>query len=193
MERKSLLETGWQKALSWADYLASVGEKREIWEANLQRAEIHEEEAARLRDLPGPRRVLVLTEDWCGDAARSVPVLAKAFSDAPLVTDRYLPSDALPELLSAYLSHGGRSIPIAVVLDGAGDEIGAWGPRPAPLQALFRARRRELGPPTKETMGAFYAPILGWYARDKGRTLLQEMLMLLERGGAPRSPSTKSR
>jgi len=190
MERKSLLESGWEKALAWADYFASVKDRREIWEANFRRAKVHEEEAIRLRDLPGERRVLVLTEDWCGDAARSVPVLARAFADTSLVTDRYLPSDALPELLSAYLSHGGRSIPIAVVLDETGAEIGAWGPRPAPLQALYRARRQELGTPTEETKGAFYAPILGWYARDKGRTTLQEMLMLLERGGPPRSSAT---
>ena len=59
-------------------------------------------------------------------------------------------------------------------------------PRPAPLQALFRARRGESGAPGPDDMAAFYAPIMAWYAEDEGVTTPQELLMLLERGGAPR-------
>jgi hypothetical protein len=86
-------------------------------------------------------------------------------------------------VVERYLTHGGRGIPLAIVQDEMGEELGAWGPRPAPLQALFRARQRELGSPAPEEKGAFYAPILGWYGRDGGRTIVAEILMLLERGG----------
>lgn len=176
----------WNAALSWSDYLASVAEKRDVWESNARRAVLDLESAARLRELPAPRRVLVLTEDWCGDAARSVPVLARALDQAPHVEHRYLPADRHPDVVLRYLTHGGRAIPIAIVQDETGRELGAWGPRPAPLQALFRARRRALGPPTAESQGAFYAPVLGWYGRDAGVSTVQELLMLLERGGPPR-------
>jgi hypothetical protein len=180
------IESWWDAALEWPAYLETVTEKRDVWEATLRRTTIGDDEAARLSELPGPRRVLVLTEDWCGDAARSVPVLARAIEHAPGVDARYLPSDSHPEAILSFLTHGGRSIPIAVVLDEQGRELGVWGPRPAPLQALFRQRRRELGPPTEATLGEFYAPVMAWYARDGGRTTVQELLMLLERGGAPR-------
>lgn len=183
------LATSWNDALSWAAYLETIADKREVWLANLRRAKVGEAEAARLAALPGPRRVLVLTEDWCGDAARSVPALAVALEASPLVEARYLPLDAHPEALGgALLTHGGRAIPMALVADEHGRELGAWGPRPAPLQALLRERLRVEGRPgaDEESKGAFYAPIMAWYAKDQGVTALQELLVLLERGGTPR-------
>lgn len=181
-------EAEWAAARSWADTLAAVMDKREVWEANARRVDLSEDMKDRLEHLPGPRRVLVLTEDWCGDAARSVPVLAVALEYAPDVEVRFLHSDDHPEVIDRYLTHGGRAIPMAIVMDEHGRELGAWGPRPAPLQALLRARRRELGAPAPDTAAAWYAPILGWYGRDGGRTTIEEILMLLERGGALRSP-----
>lgn len=176
----------WQDALSWDAYLETLRDKRDLWLAHRERAEVHPDERARLGDLPGPRRVLVLTEDWCGDAVRTVPVLARALAEAPQVEARYLPSDLHSGVIDRYLTHGGRAIPMAIVWDETGRELGAWGPRPAPLQALFRARLRQLGRPSEESKGAFYAPLMAWYAKDRGRTALQELLMLLERGGTRR-------
>lgn len=179
-------EAEWERAVPWGDYLAALEDKRDVWESNWRRARISDDAAARLAALPGRRRVLVLTEDWCGDAARAVPYLAKAFAAAPDVDARYLGIDGDAPVMQRYLTHGGRSIPIAVVQEESGNELGAWGPRPAPLQALFRARRRELGAPTPDTRSEFYAPIMRWYAQDKGQAVVDEVLMLLERGGAPR-------
>ena len=65
-------------------------------------------------------------------------------------------------------------------------DLGWWGPRPAPLQALLRKQLIEQGPPAKEDIGRFYAPIMGWYKKDGGRTVLEEIALLLERGGEPR-------
>jgi hypothetical protein len=179
-------EDEWAATLSWDDYLAGVKDKRDLWEANAKRAAVDEVSASRLSSLPGKRRVLVLTEDWCGDAVRSVPLLAKAFAFAPLVEARYLLCDEHPDALTRNLSHGGRAIPMAIVEDEHGRHLGTWGPRPAALQALYRARRREFGPPTPEQMGEFYAPIMQWYAKDGGQAVLDEVLLLLERGGTPR-------
>ena len=179
-------EAEWNAALPWDAYLASVDKKREIWDAAARRATVSEGSQARLRDLPGKRRVVVLTEDWCGDAARSVPALAAAFAGTDLVEARYLNSDAHPQTIDRFLTHGGRAIPMVLVQDEHGQFLGAWGPRPAPLQALMRDRKRELGPATAENLAEWYAPILGWYGRDKGVTTVDEVLMLLERGGEPR-------
>jgi hypothetical protein len=179
-------ETEWEAARPWDAYLASIEDKRDLWEAAARRAEIDEEARARLEALPGPRRVLVVTEDWCGDAARSVPVIAAACELSPQVEHRYLESDDHPDVIARWLTKGGRAIPVAVVQDERGLELGAWGPRPAALQALLRARIRELGPPAQGEMASWYAPIMGWYGKDKGRSIVEELLMLLERGGEAR-------
>ncbi len=176
----------WAAAKPWPEFLAAVREKRDIWESALRRVVLDEWMLDRLHDLPGPRRVLVLTEDWCGDAARSVPVLATALDAADGVEHRYLESDDHPDALLRHLTHGGRSIPIAIVQDGTGRPLGWWGPRPSRLQALVRARLRDHGRPPPGGVGEWYAPIFGWYGQDRGRSVIEEILMILERGGRPR-------
>ena len=176
----------WDAGLPWKEYFETIEDKRDLWEAHWKRAAVDGDSETRLVSLPGRRRVLVLTEDWCGDACRSVPVLAKAFAQAPMVEARYLPSDDHPQAILRYLTHGGRAIPIAIVQDEHGQEIGAWGPRPAPLQAIFRVRRKQFGAPRPENMAELYGPVMKWYGEDGGRTILAEILMLLERGVAAR-------
>jgi len=187
MEQASgFLEQHWQAGLPWAAYLMTVGEKRDIWIAHDRRTSLSEDVEARLAALPGERRVLVLSEDWCGDAARSVPVLAAVLEAAVGVEHRYLSIEGHEDLMARYLTHGGQAIPMAIVQDEEGRELGAWGPRPAALQALLRARWRALGPPDPEDVAGWYAPIMAWYSRDAGRTIAEEILMLLERGGVAR-------
>lgn len=172
----------WKSAITWDSYLASVKAHAELWHHHWEQADVPESIATRLADLPGPRRVLILSEDWCGDAARSVPVIVKACAAAPAVEVRLIDIRHHADLMDRHLSKGAKAIPVAIVMDGDGNDLGWWGPRPAPLQALLRDRLRELGRPAKEQMGRFYAPIMGWYKKDGGLTTLQEMALLLERG-----------
>lgn len=159
---------------------------RDLWLSHTERASVGDAERARLDALPGPRRVLVLTADWCGDAIRSVPGLVLALDATDGADVRLLSIDDHADAMDGLRTHGGAAIPIVVVADEHGERLGLWGPRPAPLQALMRARRAELGPPTKETMAEFYAPIMAWYGKDRDVTALQELLMVLERGGEAR-------
>jgi hypothetical protein len=173
----------WEAGVDWPRYLAGVKEHASLWRHHFESAEVDGISRRRLNALPGPRKVLVLTEDWCGDAARSVPVIARALVGTPGVEVRFIDIAGHPELIDRHLTKGGRAIPVAIVADGEGREIGWWGPRPAPLQTLLRARILELGPPREEDRGAFYAPLMAWYHRDRGRTTLSELLLLLERSG----------
>ncbi len=172
----------WEAGITWDEYLAGVKSHAELWHHHWEHAEVPESIALRLADLPGPRRVLVLSEDWCGDAARSVPVMVKALATAPNVEVRILDIEHHEDVINRHLSRKAKAIPVAIVMDDQGADLGWWGPRPAPLQAILRDRIRELGSPKKEEMGTFYAPIMGWYKKDGGKTTLEEMAILLERG-----------
>ena len=182
----SFTDAEWDAAVPWDAYLASIQKKREVWDAQDRRVDLTEVARSRLENLPGARRVLMLSEDWCGDAARSLPAIAKALAASPGVEFRVLGTDDHPDPLSRNLTHGGRAIPLVLVQDEHGRHLGLWGPRPAPLQALLRARKLELDAATSENMATWYAPIMGWYGKDKGRTTIDEVLMILERGGAAR-------
>ncbi|MHC4473610.1 MAG: thioredoxin family protein [Planctomycetota bacterium] len=176
----------WEAGVAWETYLAGVEKHRDLWHHHYSQAELPENARARLGDLPGPRRVLVLSEDWCGDAARSVPWIVRAAEAAPGVSLRLIDIAGQDELMLRHLSKGARAIPVAIVQDEGGRELGWWGPRPAALQAMLRQKLADEGPPGSGEFGKFYAPIMGWYKKDGGRTILDEFLLLLERGGEPR-------
>lgn len=173
-------DTYWPASIPFETFLEGVEQKADLWTSYAGRARLHEDEAARVTELPAKRKVLVLVEDWCGDAIRSVPTMVALAAASPDVELRVLLADSHPEALTSKLTRGARAIPIAVVFDEDGNEIGTWGPRPAPLQAALRAKIRTEGSPGPEDKGEFYAPIMAWYAKDRGRTVAQELLMLLE-------------
>lgn len=174
-------ETYWPVSTSFESFLERVQEKPELWRSYANRASLHPAENARATDMSAKRRIIVLAEDWCGDAIRSLPTIVALGKASPDIEVRVLNSDDYPDALSGRLTKGARAIPIAVVFDSDGNELGSWGPRPAPLQAELREKIRTEGRPTPETKGDFYAPIMAWYAKDKGRTIAQELLLVLER------------
>lgn len=119
---------------------------------------------------------LVLTEDWCGDSAHSLPVLARLAQLNPLVDLRILHRDRHPDIMDLYLTDGKRSIPKWVVLDSGGRELFRWGPRPEPAAELFRQWRQEgLEKP------AISLALQRWYNADKGKSLEREVVQWLER------------
>jgi len=119
---------------------------------------------------------LVLTEAWCGDAAQNVPVLSMMADAAPRVTLRLLLRDAHLDIMDRYLTNGGRAIPKLVCLDaGTLAELGTWGPRPEPAQAMVREHKADPQEPYSE----FVKKVQLWYARDRGLTIQDEICGLL--------------
>ena len=123
-----------------------------------------------------PQTWLVITEGWCGDAAQILPVLNAMASANPLIQLRLVLRDENPELIDQYLTDGNsRSIPKLVVLDADTlEEKFNWGPRPAPLQELYKKMRTE---------GMDYMAIAqelhAWYAKDKTVHTQKEILKRL--------------
>jgi hypothetical protein len=173
-----MLRTRFLAAPTFADYAAAAQKNQELWQSFYRLARVPEGVAARVAELPGRWHLLVLSEDWCGDAVNTVPLIAKLADGAPNVELRVLARDANPDLMDAHLTSGTRSIPVVIVLDEEFAEHGWWGPRPGPLQQWFLTEAREL--PKAER----YPRIRQWYARDRGLTTLEEVVALLERAAA---------
>ena len=80
---------------------------------------------------------IVLTEGWCGDAAQSLPGIAKVSELTENIDLRILLRDENPEIMNAYLTDGSKSIPKLISLDSETHaELFTWGPRPKELQKL---------------------------------------------------------
>lgn len=80
---------------------------------------------------------LIITEPWCGDAAQCVPALEKLALCSPHIQTKYILRDENLEVMDAYLTNGGRSIPKLICLDEQLQEVFTWGPRPDVIQAVM--------------------------------------------------------
>ncbi|MYL33632.1 thioredoxin family protein [Pontibacillus yanchengensis] len=93
-------------------------------------------------------RVVVLTEDWCGDAMLNIPILLK-ISEQTNMDVRLLNRDENLELMDQYLTNGSsRAIPIFIFINEKGEEVAVWGPRAPELQQLVDNGRENL--PSKD-------------------------------------------
>ena len=160
----------WDKALTFEDFVRGCKAQHcGLWKGIYQLARVPDWALAAVPPDAG-RKLLVIAEDWCGDATNTVPILAKLSDMAPALELRVVERDENPELMDQYLTNGTRSIPIVIALDERFQEVGHWGPRPSQLQAWVMANRA--GTPKAE----LYPQVRKWYARDLGETTLREVL-----------------
>lgn len=121
---------------------------------------------------------VVMTEAWCGDAAQNVPMLAKIADSTDKIDLKLLLRDEYPEVMDEYLTNGGRSIPKLVALNSETlDELFTWGPRPEPVQSVMIDFKNN---PKGRTRQEVIVEIQKWYAKDKGRTLQNELVDLMK-------------
>ena len=159
----------WDNALTFDAFVTASTKHKGLWEGLYKIARIPAwavESAA----AGSPRKLLVIAEDWCGDASSTVPVIARLADASPNLELRIILRDQNPEVMNQYLTNGSRSIPIVIALDEDFREVGHWGPRPRELQAWVMANRPII--PKAE----LYPQVRQWYARDRGETTMREVL-----------------
>jgi hypothetical protein len=161
--------------LSFADMVAASAEHGALFAAQRERAVVPDDLLARTQALSGPLHLLVISEDWCIDSQSTLPVIAELAERGETVELRIVGRDANPELIDAHLTNGtARSVPVVIVLDADYVERDWWGPRPSPLQQLVSTEWKAMEKPARNK------EIRRWYAIDKGRTTLAEIVELLE-------------
>ena len=171
----------YERALTLEQFVAAAAANRELWASFASRKVTSADAVDRLNRLPAPRHLLVLLEDWCGDAVNTIPALAALAEASTTVDLRILTRDANLDLMDSHLTGETRSIPVVIVLDEAYRELGWWGPRPEPLQSWVRSEGQALEKSVR------YREVRRWYARDRAATTMAEILTLLESGPAARA------
>lgn len=88
-------------------------------------------------------RILGITEDWCGDAMMNNPILRRV-AEAANIEVRVVYRDQTLDLMDRYLTNGGRSIPVYLLLNQEGEVIAKWGPRAPKLQEYVMKLKKDL-------------------------------------------------
>jgi hypothetical protein len=175
-----MLRDRYRAGAEFGELLRAVEKNAELWTAMWRLARVDDAYIRRVSALPGRWHLLVLSEDWCGDAVNTLPILAKLAENSPNLDMRVLRRDANPDLMNAHLTGASRSIPVVIALDDSFEERGWWGPRPTVLQRWVSGQ----GQLIEKT--ARYREARTWYARDRGHTTLEEVVSMLERAAAVR-------
>ena len=133
------------QGMTFQQYLDQMTTNKDKFMEALAAARVTPEERALFANRPEKLNVLVLTEDWCGDALTNFPVLARMVEGAPRVEMRVFLRDQNPDLMDQYLNRGlFRSIPVFVFLDEDMKEIARFIERPPKITEYMEQKQLEL-------------------------------------------------
>ncbi|HEU4439627.1 MAG TPA: thioredoxin family protein [Methylomirabilota bacterium] len=112
------------QGMTLSEYLDQMRINKERFVRFMSEAAIADEDREALRRLGPGLRVLVITEDWCGDALYSFPALARLVEGEPGVEMRVFLRDRNPDVMDRYLKRGTfRTIPVFVFYDERMNEL----------------------------------------------------------------------
>lgn len=170
--------TGGDTSESMLHYTQMNVKRMDRWD---KKTKLNEETISALNALERKYLWLVITEGWCGDAAQIVPVMNKMAELSDHIELRLILRDQNLEVMDAFLTNGGRSIPKLIVLDPETNEVlCSWGPRPAELQEQYMSGRAEAlkiedETERKEALGQLAIDLHTFYAKDKGQRIQKEL------------------
>lgn len=142
-------------------------------------------EGLRARAATGDIRCLILMADWCGDVVRNVPVVFRTIEAAQIPVDVLILEEHLDLMDEHFLTMGGRSIPIVLLVNAAADLVGQWGPRPTYVQepmVLFKRNNTDKSAPDyEENLKAARAELMRRYGEGPGyqKDIIRELRSLL--------------
>lgn len=131
-----------EEAISLQDYMEKMETHKENSFGIYDRFQVpQDDEFIQLLKEKSPR-ILGITEDWCGDAMMNNAILRRV-AEAAGIEVRVVYRDQTLELMDQYLTNGGRSIPVYLLLNDAGEVISKWGPRAPQIQEYVQELRKD--------------------------------------------------
>ncbi|MBI3030762.1 MAG: thioredoxin family protein [Candidatus Rokubacteria bacterium] len=133
------------QGMTFQQYLDQMGTNKEKFMEFLREVKIRPEDREALKKFGKKLNVLVITEDWCGDALYNVPVLGKLVEGNPNVEMRVFLRDKNPDLMDQYLNQGiYRSIPVFAFFDENMNEIARFIERPPRVTEVMEKKALEV-------------------------------------------------
>jgi len=183
----------WDQGISFEEYIR-IGKERlenpsnqqetdykQYYELGLQRMDRtlkkyvpDEEQLKELASKNFDGKILIISEAWCGDASATVPALVTFFKGHNEV--KIFLRDSDKSLISQYLTNGTESIPKVIILDKDFNVKNSWGPRPKYGYELLMKHKAD---PEAYPKDNFYNDLQLYYAKNRGKDAVQEILELL--------------
>ncbi|PYN22287.1 MAG: hypothetical protein DMD99_17415 [Candidatus Rokuibacteriota bacterium] len=112
------------QGMTLAQYIDQMSANKARFVKALAETTITPDEAQALERLGATRRVMVITEDWCGTSLAEVPAMARMVEGNPGIEMRFFLRDANPDLMDQYLKSGlYRAIPVFALFDEHMNEV----------------------------------------------------------------------
>lgn len=187
-----------ESGLTWRSYLSEMKDHRETSSSLYENSRLSAENTERFSRFVerhgGRLSISAITEDWCGDSAVTLPIVARLAEAVPGVEFRVLVQNRYPEIRAAYREDGYESIPVLSLFDAEWTELGRWMERPKSANARVaawvaerprikelygkedHASKREL----KEIFGGLVLEMAEWYPQGYWDDLLDELAAILE-------------
>ena len=122
------------EGLTVEEYVPGMRKNRQLFEQNYDNVALRDEDVRFLAEGTKVSKVLVLAEDWCGDAIRYVPVVARLADEIPAWELRIFYRDENPDLAEKWKKHGlFRAIPVIVFFDEQFSELAHFIEKPSPV------------------------------------------------------------
>ncbi len=132
-----------EEAISLTEYMDSMGTHKENSQVIYDQFHVpQDDEFITLLKEKAPQ-ILAITEDWCGDAMLNNSILRR-IAEAADIEVRVVYRDQTLELMDRYLTNGGRSIPVYLLVNQNGEVISKWGPRAPKLQEYILKLKQDL-------------------------------------------------
>lgn len=187
------MENYWAQGISFEEYVKTgknrlenpasqqEADYKQYYELGLQRIDRtlkkYIPDESQLKELEAKNfdgKILIISEVWCGDASATVPALVKFFEGKNEV--RIFLRDSDKSLINQFLTNGTESIPKVIILDKDFKVKNSWGPRPEYGRELLAKYKAD---PETYTKDMFYNDLQIYYAKNRGKDAVQEILELL--------------
>jgi hypothetical protein len=165
--------TGLEQSQMYMDYTKLNQQRMKRLDKTIK---VNEDSKARISSISYKMTWLVLTENWCGDAAQTIPVINKLAILNPNISLKIIQRDEHLELMECFLTNGSRSIPKLLAIDPVSyDVLWTWGSRPSEATQLADEYKKEHGELTPQ----FKEKLQVWYNKDKGKNTVSDLMHLL--------------
>lgn len=131
------------QGMTYDGYKAQMSKNAEQFEENERTVQLRKEDLDAFRRAK-PLHVLVLTEDWCGDALANVPIVGRIAKETGAIDLRVFLRDQNDDLMAQYMNGEFKSIPVLAFFDDRFREVGRWIERPAAVTERRKTMRAEI-------------------------------------------------